>query len=390
MWTIDGRVFPAPTFALGIDPAGALYTTVDDLARFWSALFTGGRGANGEILQPATLESMLAPQSAEPGATARFRPRLRTGRARRPAHRRAWWRDLRVRHHLPRPAAREARGRGRHHQGRGQRGDRPRRGCRAAGDARGARRRPGSRAGDHRARRSRGRAPPRRPLPQGAPRLRARRSAAIDCSILPLEGGEPAARAVTRRHAGGRRSTSPSDQRILAARAARSRSTARRFVALARSQAEAGAAAVARADRRVRLGSRHPLHPRARRPAVRADRVVRARPARGSLRERVRVSRSDGLYHGERLVFDRDESGTRDRVEAAGVVFERRRGRPRRRRGAVPHRAADARSTSCARKRARRARRSRPASSARRTWSSSPRSIRPSSSTSATPPPTTS
>jgi D-alanyl-D-alanine dipeptidase len=72
MWTLDGRVFPAPTFAMGIDPAGALYTTVNDLSRFWSALFAGGRGAIGEILQPSTLDSMLAPQFAEPGAKRAF------------------------------------------------------------------------------------------------------------------------------------------------------------------------------------------------------------------------------------------------------------------------------------------------------------------------------
>ena len=72
MWTLDGRVFPAPTFAMGIDPAGALYTTVNDLARFWSALFAGGRGAIGDILQPSTLDSMLAPQFAEPGAKRAF------------------------------------------------------------------------------------------------------------------------------------------------------------------------------------------------------------------------------------------------------------------------------------------------------------------------------
>jgi D-alanyl-D-alanine dipeptidase len=72
MWTIDGRVFAAPTFALGIDPAGALYTTVGDLARFWSALFAGGRGANGRILEPTTLEQMLALQFAEPEARTGF------------------------------------------------------------------------------------------------------------------------------------------------------------------------------------------------------------------------------------------------------------------------------------------------------------------------------
>ena len=66
MWTIDGRVFVAPTFSMGIDPAGALYTTVTDLARFWSALFAGGRGVNGQILRPSTLEQMLVPQFDKP------------------------------------------------------------------------------------------------------------------------------------------------------------------------------------------------------------------------------------------------------------------------------------------------------------------------------------
>jgi len=65
MWTIDGRVFAAPTFSMGIDPAGSLYTTVTDLARFWSALFAGGRGSNGQILRPSTLEQMLVPQFAK-------------------------------------------------------------------------------------------------------------------------------------------------------------------------------------------------------------------------------------------------------------------------------------------------------------------------------------
>ncbi len=64
MWTIDGRVFVAPTFTLGIDPAGALYTTVTDLARFWSALVAGGGG----VIKPSTLEQMLVPQFETPGA----------------------------------------------------------------------------------------------------------------------------------------------------------------------------------------------------------------------------------------------------------------------------------------------------------------------------------
>src|SRR5205807_5192938 len=34
MWTYHGRVFDAPTFPLGIAPAGSMYSTVTDLSRF--------------------------------------------------------------------------------------------------------------------------------------------------------------------------------------------------------------------------------------------------------------------------------------------------------------------------------------------------------------------
>ena len=67
MWTLDGRTFPAPTFQLGIAPAGSMYTTVTDLARFVSALFAGGRGSNGQLLKPETIAQMWTPQFARPG-----------------------------------------------------------------------------------------------------------------------------------------------------------------------------------------------------------------------------------------------------------------------------------------------------------------------------------
>ncbi|HVG19697.1 MAG TPA: M15 family metallopeptidase, partial [Blastocatellia bacterium] len=72
MWTLDGRVFDAPTFQLGISPAGSMYTTVTDLARFMSALFAGGRGANGQVISPATLEQMWTPQFAPQGQKTGF------------------------------------------------------------------------------------------------------------------------------------------------------------------------------------------------------------------------------------------------------------------------------------------------------------------------------
>ena len=72
MWTYPGRDFPAPTFELGTAPAGCMYTTVDDLGRFLSVLFARGKGPNGAILQPETLESMWKPQFAAKDAKTGF------------------------------------------------------------------------------------------------------------------------------------------------------------------------------------------------------------------------------------------------------------------------------------------------------------------------------
>ncbi|WP_419936676.1 serine hydrolase [Candidatus Palauibacter sp.] len=72
MWGFDRGLFDAPTFELGMAPAGSMYSTVLDLSRFMSALFRGGEGENGRILQPETLESMWAPQFAAEGATSGY------------------------------------------------------------------------------------------------------------------------------------------------------------------------------------------------------------------------------------------------------------------------------------------------------------------------------
>lgn len=62
MWTYPGREFPAPTFELGMGPAGSMYTNVLDLGRFLSVLFAGGKGKHGQIIEPKTLEQMWTPQ----------------------------------------------------------------------------------------------------------------------------------------------------------------------------------------------------------------------------------------------------------------------------------------------------------------------------------------
>ncbi|MDQ6831460.1 MAG: serine hydrolase [Gemmatimonadota bacterium] len=70
MWTMDGHgttdeiPFLAPTFQLGMSPAGSMYSTVTDLGRFMSVLFDGG----GRVLKRETLEKMWTPQYAAAGA----------------------------------------------------------------------------------------------------------------------------------------------------------------------------------------------------------------------------------------------------------------------------------------------------------------------------------
>ena len=73
MWTLDGRTFDAPGFRFGMDPCGAMYSTVLDLSRFMSVLFARGRTPEGrQLLKPETLEAMWTPQFAEAGAKRGF------------------------------------------------------------------------------------------------------------------------------------------------------------------------------------------------------------------------------------------------------------------------------------------------------------------------------
>jgi len=75
MWTYDGDEFDAPRFELGTSPAGSMYSTVRDLARFLIVLFRGGElpgAAGGRLLEQASLETMWTPQFAAPGASRGF------------------------------------------------------------------------------------------------------------------------------------------------------------------------------------------------------------------------------------------------------------------------------------------------------------------------------
>lgn len=68
MWTYHGREFPAPTFELGMAPAGSMYSSVLDLSKFAACLMADGRG----LLKPESLAEMLRPQFAKPDETTGF------------------------------------------------------------------------------------------------------------------------------------------------------------------------------------------------------------------------------------------------------------------------------------------------------------------------------
>jgi CubicO group peptidase (beta-lactamase class C family)/D-alanyl-D-alanine dipeptidase len=61
MQTYDGRRFEAPTFLLGTGPAGNMFSSVVDLAKFLKCLFLEGSTPNGPILKPQTYQQMTTP-----------------------------------------------------------------------------------------------------------------------------------------------------------------------------------------------------------------------------------------------------------------------------------------------------------------------------------------
>jgi serine beta-lactamase-like protein LACTB len=68
MWTYHGREFAAPTFEMGMMPAANLYASVIDLSKFISMLLAGGKVGEKQIIRKETLEAMYKPQFAIDGA----------------------------------------------------------------------------------------------------------------------------------------------------------------------------------------------------------------------------------------------------------------------------------------------------------------------------------
>ncbi len=67
MWTYDGLQIDTPSFRVGVAPAEALYSTVADLGRFITSLFTDKRGGRTPMLERKFVETMWTPQFAVRG-----------------------------------------------------------------------------------------------------------------------------------------------------------------------------------------------------------------------------------------------------------------------------------------------------------------------------------
>jgi D-alanyl-D-alanine dipeptidase len=72
MWSYDGQVIPTPDFLLGTGPAGNLVSTVGDLGRFVSVLFARGTAPTGAVVKPETIRLMIEPQLGRPGESPGF------------------------------------------------------------------------------------------------------------------------------------------------------------------------------------------------------------------------------------------------------------------------------------------------------------------------------
>lgn len=63
MRSYHGGRFVAPTFELGVAPAGSMYASMNDLGLFMSALIKKGEGVNGRFLEEKTLRQMWSLQN---------------------------------------------------------------------------------------------------------------------------------------------------------------------------------------------------------------------------------------------------------------------------------------------------------------------------------------
>ncbi|WP_197529229.1 serine hydrolase [Aeoliella mucimassa] len=72
MWSVHAPRTPAPTFALGTAPAGNLYCTVGDLANFVAMVCNQGKFAGQQIMPAEVIREMLTPAADSTGAHATY------------------------------------------------------------------------------------------------------------------------------------------------------------------------------------------------------------------------------------------------------------------------------------------------------------------------------
>jgi D-alanyl-D-alanine dipeptidase len=66
MWTLEGDS-PAPVFNLGGSPAGNIFSTTADMARYAQCLLRGGFAPDGHaVVSPASLREMWTPVGKRP------------------------------------------------------------------------------------------------------------------------------------------------------------------------------------------------------------------------------------------------------------------------------------------------------------------------------------
>lgn len=71
-WNSRGTAIDAPLFSLGTLPAGNLFSTVKDVAKFHSMIFSGGMVAENRIIGSETLSSMFEKVTMANGSEGRF------------------------------------------------------------------------------------------------------------------------------------------------------------------------------------------------------------------------------------------------------------------------------------------------------------------------------
>jgi serine beta-lactamase-like protein LACTB len=100
MWTLDGRTFEAPTFQMGIDPSGSLYTTVNDLRPLHERVVRRGTWLKGLDSQTRNTRADVDAAVCRAGQKTGYGMGFSISEMKRPSYGRPWRRDLRIRYDI--------------------------------------------------------------------------------------------------------------------------------------------------------------------------------------------------------------------------------------------------------------------------------------------------